>query len=254
MPSPFMQKLYSYAAAPVFYDFAGRLARSFGMAALLLFAAGLVGGLLLAPADYQQGDGFRIMYVHVPAAWMSLFVYMVMAASGVVTLVWHVKVADALGRAAAAPGAVFTALALATGSIWGKPMWGTWWAWGDARLMSELVLLFLYMGYMGLQAAIPDRRAAARAGAVLALVGTVNIPIIHYSVVWWTTLHQGPSVSSFSAPSIHGSMLLPLLFMSLAYMCYFFCVLMVRCRCELLQQERHRDWVRALVAGGGARG
>ena len=254
MPSPVMQKLYSYASAPVFYDFAGRLVRPLGIISLLLFAIGLTSGLLLAPADYQQGDGFRIMYVHVPAAWMSLFVYMVMAASGMVTLVWHIKVADALGRAAAVPGAVFTALALATGSIWGKPMWGTWWAWGDARLMSELVLLFLYAGYIGLQAAIPDRRAAARAGAVLALIGTVNIPIIHYSVVWWTTLHQGPSVSSFNAPSIHGSMLLPLLFMSLAYSCYFFCILMTRCRCELLQQEQHRDWVRALVTGGNKDG
>ena len=241
-------KLYSYATAPVFYNFAGKLQLPFLVASCLLLVAGLGGGLFLAPPDYQQGDGFRIMYVHVPAAWMSLMVYMVVAGSGLVSLVWRIKVADAIGRAAAVPGAVFTALALATGSIWAKPMWGTWWAWGDARLMSELVLLFLYMGYIGLQTAIPDRRSAARAGAVLALIGVVNVPIIHYSVIWWSSLHQGPSVSRLAAPAIHSSMLLPLLLMTLAYMCYFGNVLMTRCRYELLQQEKYRDWVRTVVS------
>lgn len=247
-------RLYALASAPVFYNLAGKMVLPLAIATILLFAFGLAGGLLLAPADYQQGEAFRIMYVHVPAAWMSLFVYMVIATSGLVSLVWRVKVADAIGRAAAVPGAMFTALALATGSIWGKPMWGAWWVWGDARLMSELVLLFLYMGYIGLQSAIPDRRSAARAGAVLALAGVVNIPIIHYSVIWWSTLHQGPSVSRLAAPAIHSSMLSPLLLMALAYMCYFFLVLMIRCRCELLQQEWHRDWVRAMTGKGGGSG
>ncbi|MFT4563517.1 MAG: heme exporter protein C, partial [Gammaproteobacteria bacterium] len=183
---------------------------------VLLFAVGLYTGLFVAPADYQQGESFRIIYVHVPAAWMSLFIYVVMASAAACGLIWHVKLGDMVARACAPLGAWFTFLALVTGSLWGKPMWGTYWVW-DARLTSELILLFLYLGYIALQGAIDDRRVAARAGAIVALVGTVNLPIIHYSVEWWNTLHQGPTVSKLDAPSIAPSMLLPLLIMAVAY-------------------------------------
>ena len=230
--------LYKYAAPSEFDRLAGRLIGILAVFSVLFFAVALYGGLWLAPTDYQQRDAFRILYVHVPAAWMSLFVYMVMATAGAAGLIWKLRVAEAMALSCAPLGVSFTFLALATGSLWGRPMWGTWWEWGDARLMSELILLFLYLGYIGLQSAIADRRVAARAGAVLALVGLVNIPIIHYSVVWWSTLHQGPSVIRPGGPSIHADMLIPLLLMTVAYMLYFASVLFVCCRCELLQQAR----------------
>tara|TARA_R110002095_G_scaffold119767_3_gene104252 strand:- start:261 stop:1013 length:753 start_codon:yes stop_codon:yes gene_type:complete len=239
--------IHKYASPVYFYAFACRLSPWLAAIAVLLFVAGLIGGLVLAPADYQQGDSFRIIYVHVPAAWMSLFIYMVMATSGAMGLIWHVKIGDMIARACAPLGAWFTALALLTGSLWGKPMWGTYWVW-DARLTSELILLFLYLGYIALQGAIEDRRIAARAGAILALVGTVNIPIIHYSVEWWNTLHQGPTVTKFDKPSIDTAMLIPLLIMSLAYTFYFFAVMMQRARCEILEAERHTSWVKERAA------
>jgi heme exporter protein C len=181
---------------------------------------------------------------------MSLFVYLVMASAGALGLIWHVKLGDIIARASAPLGAWFTFLTLATGSLWGKPMWGTYWVW-DARLTSELILLFLYLGYIALQGAIEDRRVAARAGAILALVGTVNIPIVHYSVEWWNTLHQGPTVSKFDAPSIETSMLIPLLIMSLAYTLYFFAVILVRVRCEILEFERNTVWVKERALNQG---
>lgn len=240
--------LDKYAAPGRFYALAKTLTPWFGWSCVLLFSAGLYGGLIYAPADYQQGDSFRIIYVHVPSAWMSLFVYVLMAGAGAMGLIWKVKVSDAIARSCAPVGAAFTFLALATGSIWGKPMWGTWWVW-DARLTSELILLFLYLGYMALQGAIADRRMAARAGAVLALVGVINVPIIHYSVEWWSTLHQGPTVSKMDAPSIHMDMLIPLLLMTAAFQLYFFCVLMIRARGEILEQEKNSRWVRDLLNG-----
>lgn len=239
--------LDKYAAPERFYLLARALSPWFGWASVLLFIGGLYGGLVYAPADYQQGDSFRIIYVHVPSAWMSLFVYMVMAVSGAMGLIWKVKISDAIARSCAPLGAAFTFLALATGSIWGKPMWGTWWVW-DARLTSELILLFLYLGYMALQAAIEDRRMAARAGAVLALVGVINIPIIHYSVEWWSTLHQGPTVSKIGAPSIHMDMLIPLLVMFAGFKLYFFSALLIRARREILEQEKNSRWVKSLVS------
>lgn len=239
--------LDKYAAPERFYKLAVTLTPWFGWSSLLLFIVGLYGGLVYAPADYQQGDSFRIIYIHVPSAWMSLFVYVVMATAGAIGLVWKVKIQDAIARACAPIGAAFTFLALVTGSIWGKPMWGTWWVW-DARLTSELILLFLYFGYMALQSAISDRRMAARAGAILALVGVINIPIIHYSVEWWSTLHQGPTVSKMDAPSIHVDMLIPLLIMFVAFKLYFFCTLMIRARGEVLEQEKNSQWVRELAA------
>ena len=241
-------KLDKYAAPKNAYALACTLTPWFGWVSVILFAAGLYGGLLYAPADYQQGEAFRIIYVHVPAAWMSMFIYVVMAATGAAGLIWKVKVTDATARSCAPLGASFTFLALVTGSLWGKPMWGTYWVW-DARLTSELILLILYLGYMALQSAIDDRRTAARAGAILALVGVVNIPIIHYSVIWWNTLHQGPTVTKLDKPSIAVSMLVPLLIMSVAYTTFFVTMLMVRLRAEIIDQERNTSWVRELVAG-----
>jgi heme exporter protein C len=212
---------------------------------MLLLFAGLYGGLILAPPDYQQGDSYRIIFIHVPAAWMSLFIYVVMAVCGAVIIVWRMKLAEVVLISSAPIGASFTFLALITGSLWGKPMWGTYWVW-DARLTSELILLFLYLGVIGLHNAIEDRRTAARAVAILALVGVVNIPIIHYSVEWWHSLHQGPTVTKFDKPSIHWSMLLPLLLMALAFQVYYALALFHRCRAELLRRERNSKWVEEL--------
>jgi len=207
---------------------------------------GLYSGLVLAPPDYQQGESYRIMFVHVPAAWMSLFIYMVMAGAGAIGLIWRIKLADVIAASCAPVGASFTFLALATGSLWGKPMWGTWWVW-DARLTSELILLFLYLGVIALRSAIDDRRIAARAVAVLTLVGVVNIPIIHYSVEWWNTLHQGPTVTKFDAPSIHPAMLWPLLEMALAFKLYFVTVVLLNARNEVLDRERGMSWAQEII-------
>ncbi|MCG8378195.1 MAG: heme ABC transporter permease [Proteobacteria bacterium] len=229
-----------------FYNFAGLLLPWCVIATVILMLIGLIGGLVYAPADYQQGEGFRIIYVHVPSAWMSMFVYMVMAINGAIFLIWHIKLSDIIARSSAIIGASFTFLALATGSIWGKPMWGTWWVW-DARLTSELLLLFLYLGYIGLRAAIDDRRVAGKAASILALVGVINIPIIHYSVVWWNTLHQPASISKFDNPSIHIDMLIPLLCMALAFKLFYLCILLINSRSELLEQEKRTQWVKELV-------
>ncbi|MBI5461059.1 MAG: heme ABC transporter permease, partial [Gammaproteobacteria bacterium] len=209
----YLQRL---ASPPTFFAVAGRILPWSIALALLLLGAGLYQGLLVAPPDYQQGDSYRIMFVHVPSAWMSLFVYMVMAGAGLIALVWRIKLAEVIASASAPIGASFTFITLVTGALWGKPMWGAWWVW-DARLTSELILLFLYLGYMGLESAIADPRSAARATAILALVGTVNIPIIHFSVEWWNTLHQGATVAKLGAPSIHLSMLVPLLLMAVGF-------------------------------------
>jgi len=201
----------------------------------------LIGGLVLVPPDYQQGDGFRILYVHVPAAWMSLYIYVAMAVASVVVLIWRLKLAEVFLVSSTPIGASFTALTLAAGSLWGKPMWGTWWVW-DARLTSELILLFIYLGIMALYQAIDDVRTASRACAILTLVGVVDIPIIHYSVEWWNTLHQGASLTIDSS-SIATSMLIPLLVMSLAFMIFYGAVVLMRMRNEILWRERNSRWV-----------
>lgn len=218
----------------------------FSWLCLIVMLAGLYYGLIIAPTDYQQGESYRIMYVHVPAAWLSMFVYMVMAVSGAIGLIWRMKMADVIAASSAPIGASFTFLALVTGSLWGKPMWGTWWTW-DARLTSELILLFLYFGVIALNAAIEDKRNAARASAVLAIVGVVNIPIIHYSVEWWNTLHQGATVTKFDKPSIHIDMLIPLLLMAIAFKLFYAAVVLMRARCEVLERERNSQWVQELV-------
>ena len=228
-----------------FYRISGRLVPWLAVLTGALLLVGLYLGLFVAPQDYQQGQSYRIIFVHVPSAWMSLFIYMFMAVLSGVHLIWNIKLADVMARSSAALGASFTFLALATGSLWGKPMWGAWWVW-DARLTSELILLFLYLGYIALVAAIEDPRAAARAGGLLILVGVVNIPIIHYSVEWWNTLHQGPTVTKLDKPSIHVSMLVPLLLMAAAFQLYFFTVVLMRARVELLNRERRSEWVKGI--------
>src|ERR1700761_5988695 len=209
--NPLVLWFHKFGSPPYFYRVAGRWMPWLYAIAFALGAWGLYGGLFIAPADYQQGESFRIMYVHVPCAWMSLFAYGFMAANGFVALVWRIKLSETLAMAAAPVGAAFTVITLVTGSRWGKalgdkPMWGTWWTW-DARLTSELVLLFLYFGVIGLYHAIEDTRQAARAAAFLALVGVVNLPIVHYSVEWWNTLHQAQTVSLLGPSKIDSRML-----------------------------------------------
>lgn len=204
-----------------------------GLMALAL-GVGLYLSLFVAPPDYQQGESVRIMYVHVPAAWMALFVYTVIAAASASALIWRHPLADLVAKASSPIGASFTFLALVTGSLWGKPMWGTWWAWGDARLTSMLVLFFLYLGHIALMQAFDDPRRGQRAAAVLALVGFVNVPIIKFSVDWWSTLHQPASVLRLGGPSIHPSMLWPLLVMGLGFMLYYATVMLVRVKSEVL--------------------
>jgi len=204
--------------------------------AVAVLAVSLAAGLYLAlfgsPADYQQGQSVRIMYVHVPAAWMAMFVYTVMAAASAAALIWRHPLAEVAAKASAPVGACFTFLALVTGSLWGKPMWGTYWVW-DARLTSVLVLFFLYLGYMALSEAFDDEQRGLRAASILALVGFVNVPIIKFSVEWWNTLHQPASVMKMGGPSIHASMLWPLLLMALAFKAYYVVVLLMRIRAEL---------------------
>jgi heme exporter protein C len=226
-----------------FYALTLRLTPWLGALSFALLATGLYWGLVIAPPDYQQGESYRIIFVHVPSAWMSMFTWMFMAVCGLLVLVWRMKVAASLMRAAAPLGASFTFLALVTGSLWGKPMWGAYWVW-DARLTSELILLFLYLGFIALQSAIEQREAAGRAGAVLALVGVINIPIIHYSVEWWNTLHQGATVTKFDSPSMPIEMLLPLLVSIAGFMTYFATVVLKRARCDILEAEAASGWVR----------
>lgn len=239
--------VHKFSSPRNFYFMAGRLIPWLGWSCLILTLTGLYYGLVEAPPDYQQGESYRIMFIHVPSAWMSMFIYMVMATAGAIGLIWRIKLADIVAYSSAPIGAAFTFLALATGALWGKPMWGAWWVW-DARLTSELILLFLYLGFIALQASIEDPRNAARAGAVLALVGVVNIPIIHYSVEWWSTLHQGPTVTKFDKPSIHLSMLIPLLMMAVAFKLFYATSLLMRARSEVLKREQNSRWVKEVVA------
>ncbi len=236
---------HKLGSPPHFYRIAGKWIPWLGAIFLLLLAAGLYGGLILAPPDYQQGESYRIIFVHVPSAWMSLFIYVVMAFCGVVVIVWRMKLAEVVLISSAPIGASFTFLALITGSLWGKPMWGTFWVW-DARLTSELILLFLYFGIIGLNNAIDDRRVAARAVSILAIVGVVNVPIIHYSVEWWHSLHQPASLTKFDKPSMPPSMYLPILIMALAFQVYYVLALFEKCRVELLRRERNSKWVEEL--------
>jgi heme exporter protein C len=224
-----------YASPQTFYPLAGTIARWCGVAAALLGVAGLYVGFVVAPTDAQQGEAYRIIFIHVPAAWMSMLIYLAMAFWAALGLAFNTRLSGMMATALAPTGALFTFLALWTGSLWGKPTWGTYWVW-DARLTSELILLFLYFGFMALQAAIEDPRRADRAGAVLALVGVVNIPII-FSVQWWNTLHQGASVSLKSAPTMAASMFTGMILMALAFWLYSIAVALARVRCIIRERQ-----------------
>jgi heme exporter protein C len=234
------------ASPPHIYRIAGTLTPWFGWPAGILIVAALYGGLVLAPPDYQQGDGFRIIYVHAPSAWLAVMVYGVMASAAAVGLIWRMKVAHAVAASCAGIGAWFTAVSLVTGMLWGKPMWGTYWVW-DPRLTAQLVLLFLFLGYMGLRSSIDDLGRADRASAVLAVIGIVNLPIIRYSVEWWNSIHQAPSVMKMDRPSIPMDMLAPLLMMLLGFTLYFAAVMLVRLRAEILRRERTAGWLKEIV-------
>jgi heme exporter protein C len=238
---------HKLSSPPYAYRTAGLVRPWLFWPAVLLMIAGAFGGLVLAPEDYQQKDAFRIIYVHVPSASLSLMIYTVMAVSAGIGMIWRMKLAHAVAASCAPIGAWFTVATLVTGSIYGRPMWGTWWEW-DPRLTSELILLFLYLGYMALRASFDDTQRADRASAILAIVGVVNVPIVKYSVVWWNSLHQGPSISKLAAPSIEGSMLWPLLIMMLAFVLYFGAVLCDRLRGEILRRERNASWLNETVA------
>ncbi len=237
---------FAYSSPQIFFPIAGKLIPWFATIAAILGAIGLYIGFFVAPTDHQQGDAYRIIYLHVPAAWMSMFIYVVMAFWAAVGLAFNTRLSSMMASALAPTGALFTFLALWTGSLWGKPTWGTWWVW-DARLTSELILLFLYIGFMALQASIDEPRRADRAGGILALVGVINVPVIYFSVQWWNTLHQGSSINMKSAPTMAMTMLLGMLIMALAFWAYTLAISLSRLRCIVLERERHTDWVKETV-------
>lgn len=237
-----MKFIHSMSSPQYFYRFASRwLPWAFALTVLLL-TTGLVWGLAFAPPDYQQGDGFRVIYLHVPCAIASMAIYGFMASLAFVALIWRIKLCYLLMRVSARIGAWFTFFALATGSLWGKPMWGTYWVW-DARLTAELILLFLYLGIIALASAIPQRDRANKATAWFVLIGAIDLPIIHFSVNWWQTLHQGASLSLLSKPTIAPAMLTPLLIMIVGVGCYFVTALLMQGRNEVLKWERRASWV-----------
>jgi heme exporter protein C len=241
--------LHQLAKPERLYHFCGRLLPWLAILSAVLLVVGCVWGFGIAPADYQQGQSYRIMYLHVPAAMWSMGIYASMAIAAFIGLVWQIKTADLAVMAMAPVGAAFTFIALVTGSAWGKPMWGTWWIW-DARLTSELVLLFLYVGAIALYSAFDDRRLAGRAAGILVLVGVVNLPIIHFSVEWWNTLHQG---STNMQQSIDPSMRTPLRWTIFGFLALFITLALMRLRNLLLLQESRRPWVLALANGRGAK-
>lgn len=241
--------LHSNAKPQKAYQLCSTLLPWFAVSSLLCLAIGLIWGLAFAPADYQQGDSFRIIYIHVPSAIWSMGAYMSMAIAAFIGLVWQIKLSDWVAQAMAPIGAVFTFIALMTGAIWGKPMWGAWWVW-DARLTSELILLFLFLGVIGLYSAFDDERIASRAAGILAVVGVVNLPIIHFSVEWWNTLHQGASITKFAKPSIAPDMLWPLLINILGFALFFGTITLMRLKNIILQRESHRPWVYELIERG----
>lgn len=238
---------HKLASPPSAYVFATRLRPWLFWISVAMMVWAAYEGLFVVPVDYQQKDAFRIIYVHVPAASLSLMVYSMMAVAAAIGLIWRMKLAHAVAAACALPGTILTALALMTGSIWGKPMWGAWWAW-DARLTSELILLFLYLGYMALRASFDDISRADRASAILAIVGVVNVPIVKYSVVWWNSLHQGETLSLMGKSAIDASMATPLVVMIFAFLLFFGSVLCDGLRAEILRRERNASWLSELKA------
>ncbi len=239
-------KMYKYCSLPNYYKLTKKIFIPLSLLSALCISYGIIGGLFLAPPDYQQGDGFRIIYIHVPAAFLSLFIYVFMALMSGSYLVFKLKLADVLAKSSAFIGASFTLIALTTGAIWGKPMWGTWWIW-DARLTSELILLFLYLGCIILRDAFDDEQKSSFIASLLALFGVVNIPIIHFSVNWWNTLHQGATLSKLQAPSIASTMLYPLLSMILGFFLLYFVMLILCSQAEILIREKKSSWVKKYV-------
>ena len=238
--------LFKYSSPAVFYPIAGKLIPYFYVVAAFLTIIGLYISFFVAPTDATQGESYRIIFIHVPAAWMSMFIYVVMATWAGLGLILNTRLSSMMAQALAPTGAMFTFVALVTGAFWGKPTWGTWWEW-DARMTSELILLFLYLGYLSLTAAIDDVRRADKAGAILALVGAVNVPIIYFSVKWWNTLHQGASVSLTRSPSMAKTMLLGMLIMAIAAWMYSIAVALSRVRLLMMEREKSSAWVQAVL-------
>jgi heme exporter protein C len=237
--------LFHFASPARFYALATRWTGPLWLVAVSFAAVALYIGFFVAPTDAVQGDAYRIIFIHVPAAWMSMVLYLAMALWAAIGWALNARLASMFARAIAPTGAMFTFLALWTGALWGRPTWGAWWVW-DARLTSELILLFLYVGYLALVEAIDDTRRADRAGALLAVVGSVNVPIIYFSVRWWNTLHQGATISLSSAPTMARSMLLAMLLMTIAFWAYAFAVVFKRTQAIVAERERHAQWMSAL--------
>ena len=237
-----LKNLFVNISPPKFYAFSCIIIPWSLASSLLLILFGLYQGLFVVPADYQQGEAFRIIYVHVPSAWLSLFAYSVLFFTSIISLIWKIKVFEVITISSAKIGALFTFLALITGSIWGKPMWGTWWVW-DARLTSELVLFFIYLSIIFLYESFDDVRKGSKAASILAIIGFINIPIIHFSVEWWNTLHQGPSVMKFESPSIASEMLYPLIYTSIGFTFYYITAVLMSARNMIIYRERNSQWV-----------
>lgn len=235
---------YKYASPAAFYPLAGKLIPWFAIPATILFLGGLYDGFFIAPADAQQHEVYRIIFIHVPAAWMGMLLYVLLAIYAAIGWAFNARLASMMASSLAVTGAMFTLLSLITGSLWGKPTWGAWWVW-DARMTSTLILLFLYVGFISLQTAIDDTRRADRAGAVLAIVGVINVPIIYFSVQWWNTLHQGATIKIVGKRSIAVEMLIPMLIMLAACWLYSVAVVLMRVRCIIVEREQNA----ALVAG-----
>jgi heme exporter protein C len=242
---------HRFGSPPYVYRLANAIAPWLGALGLVLLAVGSYWGLVVAPTDFVQGEAYRIIYIHPQVAYIGMMAYTVMAVSAGIGFIWRIKLAHAVAVSAAPIGASFTLCALATGALWGRPTWGTYWEWGDPRLMFELLLFFLFLGYLALRAAFDDRDKADRVGAVLAVVGIVNVPIIHYSVLWWNTLHQGPTVSQIGQPSMETSMLIPFLIMVAGFTSAFYWLLLRRLQGEIVDREQGTRWLRELVEGQG---
>jgi heme exporter protein C len=238
-----------YAAPSRLYALVEALGPWFWVVAVLFTMAGPWFGSAVAPTDFQRGDAYRIIFIHVPTAWMSLLIYMVMAFWAVRGWMLNTRMASMYARALAPSGALFTLLALWSGALWGKPTWGTWWVW-DTHLSSEFILLLLYLGCLALSESIDDARRGAHAGALLALVGAVNVPAIYFSVCWWNTLHQGATIGMSAAPKMAATMLIAMLLLTLSFWAYSFAVVFTRARAVVIEKEAQTAWVRAFVAGG----
>jgi heme exporter protein C len=241
---------HRFGSPPYVYRLAGRLSPWFGAIGCAMIAVGAFWGLVIAPPDYLQGDVYRIIYIHPQTAYVGMQAYVVLAVAAGIGFIWRLKIAHAVAVSAAPIGASFTFCALITGSIWGAPTWGTFWEWGDPRIMFELLLLFLFLGYMALRAAFEDRDKADRVSAILGVVGVVNVPIIHFSVLWWNTLHQGPTITKFDDPSMTTDMLIPFLIMMFGFMFFFYWLLLNRLRAEIVEREQGTKWLRELVTMG----